>query len=84
MVRWRLMQSAIKMEFKRYKVLFCAHCHNVQMCSSKEALKCLKCGKSSPFKIDGQRIGYLWDTDSPQEASEIVRNLKEKTKELKA
>ena len=68
-------QSTLGNGLLTYTILFCQYCKLAQMTTSKEALKCIKCGKTTPF-INRE----LWEAQNSQEASEIVKKLKEKTK----
>lgn len=56
-----------------YKVFRCTNCKNYYMSSSKNNFKCLKCGKN--INLEKSRI--LFSSLSPQEASEVLRKIKE-------
>jgi DNA-directed RNA polymerase subunit M/transcription elongation factor TFIIS len=60
----------------KYLILKCPKCGAIQTTTSKQRLKCKMCAKTTT--LNDKSIIRYGEVDNPQEASYIVRKLKEK------
>jgi ribosomal protein S27E len=67
------MTTAFK-RLKRYKVVQCRSCGEVQVSEAESAMKCRRCGKQAPFRLRGDWHVNLRDTNDYGEALRICKD----------
>jgi len=57
-----------KETLRRYKVVQCRHCGNIQVTTAEEEFKCLACNRTMKFRVQGRWHVKLKDFDNLAEA----------------
>jgi hypothetical protein len=68
-------------ELRRFKVCGCPSCGVVRVTEAKSVLRCLRCGKSSKFRVRNQPHVKIWGSfDYAADATKVVQALALNTK----